>query len=286
MTISEKQGQQIDENKVITPVFRLSFPHLFQQRQSTDGGNPHYAATMIFDPDCDFSLIWKLMQDVATKAHPNGVPGNFKWGLREDHTFDLAKRPEYEGKIICNAKNYGMQPGVIYQEGGQDILDPRELYAGCYCRGVITAFAYQTKGNVGASICVEGVMKVRDGEALASKSDPQKDFAGFTSASPYNAQPAAQPQQFGPQPAAMPMQQPQQAPAQPQQFGPPPVPQAAPPPQQYQQAPAPQQFGPPQGQPQQFGPPAQAQPQQFGPPPAPQQYQQQPQYATPTADNL
>ena len=57
-----------------------------------------------------------------------------------------------------------------------EILDESEIYSGCYGKVSLRAFAYDQKGNKGVSFGLQNVQKVRDGESLGGRVNPQDEF--------------------------------------------------------------------------------------------------------------
>ena len=161
-----------DVTRVITPLFRVSFPHVFEP-QTNDDGKEVYGVTAIFDSDADLKEMKALVKKAAEKKWPGK---ELKWGnergqirspLRRDDTHDLEKYPEYEGKITAGMRSYGRQPGLVGPDK-KAILDKRDFYSGCYAIAEVTAFAYEQKGNKGVSFGLSNVMKMKDGEPLAA----------------------------------------------------------------------------------------------------------------------
>jgi len=68
-------------------------------------------------------------------------------------------------------------PPVVVDRQVRPILDPSEVYSGCYARVSMVAFVYNTAGKKGVSFGLRNVQKLEDGEALAGgRSDPEEDF--------------------------------------------------------------------------------------------------------------
>ena len=100
-----------------------------------------------------------------------------------DGTLRKEKYPECAGHWLITAsraKKSGA-PKVVDQQM-QQILDEGELYAGCYARMSVHAYAYApTKENpqikTGVSFGLNNVQKVADGEPLGGMSSrPEDDF--------------------------------------------------------------------------------------------------------------
>jgi hypothetical protein len=67
------------------------------------------------------------------------------------------------------------KPGVVDAQV-QPILDPTEVYSGCYARVSINAFPFNTSGNRGVSFGLNHVQKLGEGEPLGSITKAENDF--------------------------------------------------------------------------------------------------------------
>ncbi len=171
--------------KVVTPVFRVSFPSLFQA-DSYDGGEAKFGLTAIWDPS-KFSAQdkrrWKAVMallDEASKAEHRkswkNLPVNFKRGVRDGA--EKADLEGYgEGKRFANITSK-MRPGVIDlddEEIGPEHNNADRIYPGCYARATVTAYGYSKKGK-GVSLGLQNVQFVKDGDRLDSRTNASEDF--------------------------------------------------------------------------------------------------------------
>lgn len=168
--------------KVQTPIFRVSFPTVFEAKAMEEGQTPKFSVCAIFDPSkftAKDKELWKGMQTLADnvslerfKKKLNDLPGNFKKPFRDGaEKSDLAGFGE--GKIFSNFSSK-MRPGII----GLDrtpILTPDDFYPGCYARATITCYAYDNKGK-GVAFGLQNLQKLKDGDRLDSRTDAADDF--------------------------------------------------------------------------------------------------------------
>lgn len=161
-----------DENKVITPEFRVSFANVFEATSFEDG-DPTFGLTMLFDADADLKAMKELAKRAAVDKWGDKIPKDLKSPFR-----DGAEKPDvdgYEGKIFVNAKSR-QKPGVVDQRV-RPILDASEFYSGCYAIASVRAYAYEKKGNRGVAFGLINVQKVRDGEPFGGgRSKAEDDF--------------------------------------------------------------------------------------------------------------
>lgn len=174
----EKETQKPTSNpmKVITPPFRVSFPALFKARSYEDS-DPYYSVEMLFDKTTDLKAMKKALHAAAQK----------KWG-KDESTWPTFKHPVfrdgntkkfegYKDKIVVLAKTK-IKPGVVDKDV-QEIIDPNEIYAGCWARASITAYAYDTKGNRGVAFTLNNIQKIKDDTAFSGRTRATDDFGAI-----------------------------------------------------------------------------------------------------------
>jgi hypothetical protein len=168
--------------KVMTPIFRAAFPHIWKPTES-DQGKSVWSVVAIFDADADLKPLAQLAQAALIKKFGDKA----QWGKVHKSPFrkgtpdeyDLDKYPEYAGKIICNLKSYNEAPGVVKLADPVPVAikDQSEFYAGCYAMATVTAFGWDVNGNKGVTFSLQNVCKIKDGVRLGnSRSAPEGDF--------------------------------------------------------------------------------------------------------------
>lgn len=171
-----QKNDKVGAKKVITPMFRASFPYVFQpQKPRTEGQEAKYAITMLFDKKTDLTAMKKAADLAAVE----------KWGTDKTKWPKKMKNPlndgddkeelmGYEGMTYVTARCKKM-PGLI-DAAKNDIIDENEFYAGCFARASLIAFAYDVDGNKGISFALLNVQKIKDGEKFSGKTSAQDDF--------------------------------------------------------------------------------------------------------------
>ena len=172
--------------KVVTPVFRLSFPHLFQGQQFDGKGDPKFGLSAVWAPskfsDAD-KKRWKAMVALLNdeslarfKKKVKDLPANIKRGIRDGgEKSDLEGYGE--GTKFANITSK-MRPGVVdksKQPIGPEHGNADDVYPGCYCRATVTAYSYDNKGK-GVALGLQNVQKIADGDRLDSRTDAAEDF--------------------------------------------------------------------------------------------------------------
>lgn len=171
--------------KILTGKCRLSYPHLYQPSsygQATPGPDAKYSCSLLIDKQ-DQLTVGRL-QDAIEQAKADGISG--KWGGKLPTNLRLPLRDgdtersgdEYKGHyfINCTTKR---RPKVVDRDCAE-ILDPMEVYAGCWVRATLTAYPYDFAGNRGISFGLCNVQKLGDGDPLGG--DGSSAAADFSSA--------------------------------------------------------------------------------------------------------
>jgi len=175
---SKKTAPEETLIKVTTPVFRVSFPEVFnavaQEKEDGTMGPLKYSITMLFEEGEDLSALENLVDVRAKEFFSGKVPKNLRTPFR-----DGEEKEEYEGyeegMVFCKASTFS-RPGVI-DLSREPLLEAGDLYPGCYARATVSAYGYNKKGNKGVALGLRNIQKVDDGERLDGKASAEDDFA-------------------------------------------------------------------------------------------------------------
>ena len=167
--------------KVITSKVRLSYVHLFEAYAAQENQDPKFS-TAILIPKSDKATMKKMRaaQRVALEngksSHFNGkIPNQWTDTIHDgDEEADLDVNPEYAGHWYLTVSSK-TKPGIV-DKLVNPILDPTEVYSGCYARVSLNAFPYSVQGNKGVSFGLSHVQKISDGEMLGGRSRAEDDF--------------------------------------------------------------------------------------------------------------
>lgn len=197
---------------ITTGKVRASFVHIFQPSIPQNGGDPKYSITLLI-PKGDTATLNSIYAEIE-KAKQEGVQ---KFG---GSIPPMCRIPIYDGDGVrpASGEPFGeecrghmvmtasakLQPSIVGLDM-QNILNPADVYSGCYVRANINFFAYNTNGNKGIGCGLNAVQKIADGEPLTARVSAEEAFGGanaYTQAGQY--QQPAQTGQYG-QPAPPPM---------------------------------------------------------------------------------
>lgn len=167
---------QIRSEVILTPEFRVGFPHIWEP---TDNGK--YGLAMLFDKETfDATPFKEIAKEVLSQVQaavykgqpiPNGVR---KLPIKDGDEINKAGNKPYPGYYAINTTSR-FQPGIVDAKV-QPILDQSEFYAGCYARAKVHAYWYSVDGNSGVGICIGNVQKTRDGERFGGGRAATEDF--------------------------------------------------------------------------------------------------------------
>ena len=162
--------------KVITPMFRASFPSI-DEPQSYKGQPPKYKITMLFDKKTtDMKDINRAIKNAKIEkfgADPARWPKSLKSPIRDgDLKDDVAG---YAGCWFITATSKS-KPGLVDYPDRNPILEPGALYAGAYGRATLIAFYYDAEGNKGISFSLQNLQKIKDGKPFSGKKSATDDF--------------------------------------------------------------------------------------------------------------
>lgn len=161
--------------RVITPKFRLSFPELFEAKAFAEAA-PKFSLQMLFDKGTDLTPLKKAVQLAAKEKWGDQMPKGLVLPFKDG---DEKEIDGYEGMIVVAASSK-FKPQVVDAKL-QEILTPDDIYAGCFARAAISAYAweYGQGGKImkrGVSFNLENVQKLAEGERFVKRSDASDDF--------------------------------------------------------------------------------------------------------------
>lgn len=224
------------ETTVTTERTRLSFVHLFEPYANNPGQEARYSVTVLV-PKSDIATKQRIdaavtaakQQGVAKKW--NGVmPPVVATAIHDGDGVRSNGEPfgeECRGCWVFTASSK-LAPQVV-DLGLNPIINPTDVYSGCYARVCVNFFPYSSNGKRGVGIGLQAVQKIEDGEPLGGRISAAEAFGspmapmGAAPQQTQYQQPA--PQNWAPQNYSQPVQQtyptqPQNAPFYPQGFDP------------------------------------------------------------------
>lgn len=177
----ETAKKGLREGTFMTPVFRVSFPAVFQARAVVPGQEPKFSVSMLW-PKVITDPVEKAKMDalraaIRAAAVAKWGPDNTKWPKGLQAPIRDGADKDYDGygpEVVFASASSKMRPGLV-DVNNQDIITPNEFYGGCYARATVTVFAYDNVKR-GVSLGLRNIQKVRDGEPFSGSSKPQEEF--------------------------------------------------------------------------------------------------------------
>jgi hypothetical protein len=168
-------------SKVVTGLVRFSYVNIFRSRAFREGQDAKYSICLLI-PKSDKVTLKKIQvaideatQDGISSKWGGKMPKNLHLPLRDGDDERADEAPEYEGMYFLNA-NSNQKPGIVDKDR-IEILDPDEVYSGCWGRASINFFPYDSNGNRGVGVGLNNIQKIKDGEQLgAARASAESDF--------------------------------------------------------------------------------------------------------------
>ncbi|NCB99935.1 MAG: DUF2815 family protein [Clostridia bacterium] len=167
--------------KVITGKVRFSYVNIFKSRSFQLGQEEKFSICLLI-PKKDKKTIADIKAAIQAAVNQgvsdkwNGKkPANLKLPLRDGDEERADEAEEYTDMFFLNA-NSNQKPGVIDMYKNE-ILDPTEVYSGCWGRASINFFPFNSNGNKGIAVGLNNVQKLGDGEPLGgARASAEDDF--------------------------------------------------------------------------------------------------------------
>lgn len=174
---------------ITTGKVRASYVHIFQPRipknKNESEGDPRYSVTLLI-PKTDnqtlnaiFAEIEKTKLESAQKVFNGNVPPMCKIPIYDgDGIRPSTGEPfgdECKGHMVMTAS--AKQKPLIIGLDMNDIINPAEVYSGCYIRANINFFAYNNQSK-GIGCGLNAVQKIEDGEPLTARVSAEEAFGG------------------------------------------------------------------------------------------------------------
>lgn len=185
--------------RMVTPKFRVSYPHVFKPQQVKPTDKPKYSITMLYPKDSDLmghvlgSDEERSLKDVIRNAKIAEFGPKKNWPEDLESPVIDGDVPDKKGEIkegyaghwvIKATTNEDSRPGVVDEEGIP--ISPEDgatqFYPGCYARAYVYARVWEYMGKQGVQFILDHVQKLGDGKSFGGKKPVDQVF-GPTGAS-------------------------------------------------------------------------------------------------------
>lgn len=202
---NEVKAADKDGCRLITPEFRLSYPHLAKAHAPKEGDKPKFSVTMLFPKDSDLMGQYIAGYDEES-GQPKLKPRSLKkvianakiveFGSLDDVPDDLespvtdgddpkhADKEGYAGHWVIKAStSEDQRPGTVDENGKPIPIEQlvQKLYPGCWARAYVYAYVYfypsrQKPMKKGVSFILDHVQKLRDDKSFGGKKPVDQVF--------------------------------------------------------------------------------------------------------------
>ena len=199
--------QRVSKPARTSPPVRVSYAEqIFVAKAGEKGGALKYGVTILVDKKNAEQMAWlKQIATDATEALAEYWPdpatrpripviGELASVIKDgDKTCNKQgipykeKNPEYIGNYFLRVYNTTKPTAV--DRNNSAIIDPSEIYSGCYCRVNINCYTFDGETNKGVTAGLNGVQKWAEGERLSGGAPSLE--AMFGGAVPAEADPFA-----------------------------------------------------------------------------------------------
>ena len=159
-----------------TPYAILSYPHVFEKKPRSEGGDPKYTASFIFNPAAQKSPAYKAMQEAVVQVAQAKFGVNVKMSALMLPFKDAGEKETAgynPGDMYINTWSDN-KPGVVDAQRNEVLLK-EEVWAGQLVRANVTPFAWEKSGKRGVTFGLNHIQIVRsdtpriDGRVSAGK---------------------------------------------------------------------------------------------------------------------
>ena len=161
--------------KLTTGKVRFSYAHIFEAVTPQGGGDPKYSVTLLI-PKADTATLSKIKEamkeardNFCQRNGANAIPVNFNHTLHDgDGMRDSGEPygPECKGCYVITVSS--KQKPLVIDNMKNEIVDPGEVYSGCYGRASINFYGYNQSGKKGVSAGLLAIQKLHDGEPFGT----------------------------------------------------------------------------------------------------------------------
>ena len=172
-----------DLSRLLSPVARLSYPHLFKAHAFKPTDKPKFSATFLISKDEDLSKLKEAMKQakIAEFGPKENWPDDLQSPVDDGDSPKNADKDGYKGCWVIKASSNEDQRPTVVDEAVIPIIDPAVIYAGCYVKAYLYAYVWTYMGKQGVGFILDGVQKWKDGKQFGGKKPAEQMFAPVTS---------------------------------------------------------------------------------------------------------
>jgi hypothetical protein len=191
-----KKANKVDKDlsRMITPEFRVSYPHVFKAQAVKPTDKPKFSITMLFPKDkkivgTTVDGTARSIIEVMKNAKIAEFGAKENWPVDDDGNSTLENpvtdgddpkhkdKEGYKGHWVIKASTSEEQRPTVVGEDMTPMTDPTDFYPGCYARAYIYAYVWEYMGKQGVGFILDHVQKLRDGKSFGGKKPVEQVFS-------------------------------------------------------------------------------------------------------------
>lgn len=178
--MAKKISQDLkDACRIVTPEFRVSYPHVLKAAQVNGKGDPKYSITMLFSKKAKLGSIRaaiKAAKVVEFGEDESDWPEDLESPVVDGDHKKHADKEGYKGHWVVKATSQESQRPGLVDENVDPITDASTFYPGCYAHAQVFARVWEYMGKQGVHFILDHVQKTRDGKSFGGKQAVDKVF--------------------------------------------------------------------------------------------------------------
>lgn len=192
MPPTKKPSSKADKDlcRIVTPEFRVSYPHVFKPQAPKPADKKKYSITMLFPKGSELmgyapgpTMEPRTLQQVIRNAKlaefgpKENWPEDLESPVVDGDGPKLKDKEGYPGHWVLKAVSAEDQRPSVVDRNMKIIDDPADLYPGCFARAFIYAYVWEYMGRRGVGFILDHVQKTRDGKSFGGKKPVDQVFA-------------------------------------------------------------------------------------------------------------
>jgi hypothetical protein len=180
--------------RMVTPKFRVSFPHLFKVRPTKDGKDGKFEITMLFPknqkiigtthPDKDGNTeeisLAKLLKNAKILKYGEDEskwPKNLKTCVQDGNDEDNIDKEGFKDHWVIKATSHADAKPSLVDKHGKAIVVSGDFYPGCFARASVYAKVWEHEtGGEGVRLVLDHVQKLEDGKPFGGRRSSEQVF--------------------------------------------------------------------------------------------------------------
>lgn len=170
------KSEEKEKCKLVTPEFRVSYPHLFKPTKMPGTNNaPKFSITMLFPKNANLKPLQQAMNQAKIAEFGEDKtkwPKVIESPVGDGDDADNSEKEGYSGHWVIRATTSEDQKPGVFDENVNEVMDAATIYPGCYARAHVFARVWkfgEGKPKYGVQFILDHVQKLRDGKSFSNR---------------------------------------------------------------------------------------------------------------------